>query len=136
MPFSRIRNRCRRWHEDCPIWKALIMRRLISFIWLSIALALAAAPADDLTDKERGAAKRLYELKCVKCHRPYEPKDYSQEEWRLWMTRMSKKARLRPSQEKLLNRYLDARRAEKPRPTVGNHTSTTAGNQTPSSNAH
>jgi hypothetical protein len=79
---------------------------------LALALALAGTGTGQLTRRERTAARNLHEAKCAKCHQAYEPKDYSEEEWRLWMTRMSLKANLTPAEEKLLNRYLDAYRAE------------------------
>jgi len=78
-----------------------------------LALPLGGAQAEDLTRKQRTAAKKIYDSKCAKCHRFYEPREYAQEEWQLWMTKMSRKAKLNPSQDKLLNRYLDAYRAQK-----------------------
>ena len=94
--------------------------RILSITWLAPALALTVASAHDLTEKELVTARKIYDAKCVKCHRMYDPKDYSGEEWRLWMAKMSKKARLKPSQQGLLNRYWDAYRAEKPSQSIGN----------------
>lgn len=37
-----------------------------------------------------------------------DPAAYSDAEWRFWMKKMSKKARLKPDQEQLLARYLGA----------------------------
>ena len=87
----------------------MILRFVIVF-WLAIVLAQAGARGGDLTRKEQEAAKKLYDGKCARCHRMYDPRDYSDEEWRLWMAKMSKKAKLKPSQEKLLNQFLDAYR--------------------------
>jgi len=98
----------------------LIFRGLALLLGFAIPLWPADALAQDLTTKELQTAKHIYDSKCVRCHRPYEPRDYPEEEWRLWMTKMSKKARLKPNQEKLLNRYLDAYRAEKPSAKTGN----------------
>ena len=97
-----------------------MMWRSFLVSWFVLVLAFAAAKAEGLTKKEQLGAKRLYDSKCVKCHRRYEPKDYSQEEWRLWMSKMSKKAQLKPGQEKLLNRYLDIYRTETPAGKIGN----------------
>ena len=41
----------------------------------------------------------------------YNPADYTEEEWRSWMTKMSKKAKLNPDQAQLLSRYLDVFRS-------------------------
>ncbi len=38
------------------------------------------------------------------------PAAYGEAEWRAWMARMSRKARLKQDQEELLSRYLDALR--------------------------
>jgi hypothetical protein len=92
------------------------MRQIVLISLLAVLLAQTSAGAGDLTEKENAAAKGIYDLKCAKCHRPYEPRDYPLEEWRLWMSKMSKKAKLTPNQAKLLNRYLDAYRAGKPSP--------------------
>ncbi len=55
-------------------------------------------------------AGRLYLAKCARCHRLYDPAAYGEAEWRAWMARMSRKARLKQDQEELLSRYLDALR--------------------------
>jgi hypothetical protein len=75
-----------------------------------LVLALALAGAAQLSRKERASPKGLYEAKCSKCHRLYEPKDYSGEEWQLWMTNMSQKAKLTAEQERLVIGYLEAYR--------------------------
>src|SRR4051812_10999728 len=64
-----------------------------------------------LSTVELNQASRLYAVKCAKCHKFYNPADYNDAEWRTWMTKMSKKARLKPNQEQLLSRYLDNVRA-------------------------
>ena len=92
------------------------MRRIVLISLLTVLLAQTSAGAGDLTEKENATAKGIYDSKCVKCHRPYEPRDYPIEEWRLWMSKMTKKAKLTPNQAKLLNRYLEAYRAGKPSP--------------------
>ena len=52
-------------------------------------------------------AAKLYAIKCAKCHEFYNPAAYREAEWRSWMTKMSKKAHLKPDQRELLTRYLD-----------------------------
>ena len=85
--------------------------------WLLVAILVwrtAVAHAQELTKKEVASAKRIYETKCVRCHKAYEPRDYSPEEWRLWMLKMSKKAKLKSSEDKLLKRYWEVLRTGKP----------------------
>jgi hypothetical protein len=55
-------------------------------------------------------ASALYALKCGRCHKFYDPAFYTSEDWDLWMHKMSKKAKLEPSQEKQLSDYLSAAR--------------------------
>jgi hypothetical protein len=86
-------------------------RYLLIFI---LGLALALAGAGQLARKEPATPRALYEGKCAKCHRLYDPGDYSEEEWRLWTTNMVHKTKLRPDQEKLLTPYLQALRPGKP----------------------
>lgn len=86
-------------------------------LWLIAGMAPSAA-AHDLTAKELGSARKIYVSKCAKCHRFYEPKRYSEADWKRWMESMSRKSKLKPDTERLLNRYLNAYRAgEVPSPT-------------------
>ena len=76
---------------------------------LLIALFTAAAlpsRAEPLSLKDTAAARKMYVAKCAKCHKFHEPKQYSEEDWDLWMDKMSRKSKLKPEQEALLRRYL------------------------------
>jgi hypothetical protein len=66
------------------------------------------APRVGLPAEEIKQAARLCTNKCLRCHKLYDPAQYSDTEWRSWMTKMSKKAHLQPDQEDLLSRYLGA----------------------------
>ncbi len=67
-------------------------------------LALAAGIAPE----QAAAARKLYLLKCAKCHRFYDPAGYTKPEWETWMRKMSQKARLTSEQTQLLAPYLEA----------------------------
>ncbi len=69
-----------------------------------------AAEAAGLRPQEVSDANALYVAKCARCHKFYNPADYDNAEWHDWMTRMSRKARLKPDQHELLSRYLQAYR--------------------------
>jgi hypothetical protein len=56
-------------------------------------------------------ARNLYVAKCAKCHRFYEPTNYTEPDWRRWMEKMNKKSKLKPEQVGVLARFLDACRA-------------------------
>ncbi len=71
-----------------------------------LALALVGARAAGLSPPEKKAAKDLYDIKCAKCHKFYDPSAYSQKDWDDWMKKMSRKSKLKPAQEELLTRYL------------------------------
>ena len=83
------------------------------FLGLLIALAAdaPAASAADLSAKELTAARKIYVAKCAKCHRFYEPKEYSEADWRTWMEKMGRKSKLKPAQSEMLNRYMNEYRA-------------------------
>ena len=74
----------------------------------SDAPAFVPANGAALSAFEIREGEALYTLKCAKCHRFYDPADYSNQEWQSWMLKMSKKAHLKSDQEELLSRYLGA----------------------------
>jgi hypothetical protein len=65
----------------------------------------------ELSALELKTARKIYVGKCAKCHKLYDPKQYSPEKWNEWMEKMNRKARLKPEQIELLARYLAAGRA-------------------------
>ena len=71
------------------------------------AFLFTSAPAQELSAKENEAARKIYVAKCAKCHKFYDPNKYSDEEWRVWMAKMSRKAKLKPEQERLLSKYIN-----------------------------
>jgi hypothetical protein len=56
------------------------------------------------------AGRKLYVNKCARCHKFYDPARYQEAEWKLWMTKMTRKAKLNPGQTRLLAEYLEAYR--------------------------
>ena len=75
------------------------------------SLDSAAAQSAGFSIKDARDARKLYSTKCMRCHKSYEPADYPAPQWDSWMTRMRRKARLTPEQDRLLSRYLDAYRS-------------------------
>jgi cytochrome c5 len=65
----------------------------------------AVAPAAELTP-ELAAGKSMYENNCAKCHKLYEPKKFTQEEWAPILVRMQKKAHLDDSQMASVTSYI------------------------------
>jgi len=82
-----------------------------ALVGLVFGVSTGLGRANELSTKEAGVAQKLYTAKCAKCHKFYNPADYNDAEWHTWMIKMSKKARLKPSQQDLLSRYLDNFRA-------------------------
>jgi hypothetical protein len=83
--------------------------RLLCFLSLmGLALGGCSGPASatDGPYDETAAARKLYVAKCAKCHKFYDPAKYSDQEWQKWMTKMSRKAKLKPEQEEMLARYI------------------------------
>lgn len=89
----------------------LTRQRLLAVI--IAALVHGGAGAAELAPKEISDAMKLYKTKCAKCHKFYEPSAYQDKEWADWMTKMSRKSRLKREQEELLTRYLETVRAGK-----------------------
>jgi hypothetical protein len=69
-------------------------------------LTAVAASAAGFSAQEISAATSLYAIKCAKCHKFYDPMAYSDKDWEMWMSKMSRKAKLKPEQDTLLRRYL------------------------------
>ena len=63
-----------------------------------------------MSSEEIRQATKLYILKCARRHRFYDPADYGETEWRTWMTKMSRKARLSRDQDHMLSLYLGSLR--------------------------
>ena len=76
------------------------------FAAAAFVLAIAGARAVDLPASKRKTAEDLYNVKCAKCHKFYDPAAYSEKDWEMWMRKMSRKSKLKPEQEELLRRYL------------------------------
>lgn len=87
----------------------------VSFRALGLAALFASLPpavAAQLSASQLAAARQLSLVKCVKCHRFYEPVDYTQADWADWMLKMRRKAKLKPEQFDLLSRYLEEARVQ------------------------
>jgi cytochrome c553 len=91
--------------------RGALRRALLVCLFIALAVARPASNADELTAKEITAARKIYVAKCSKCHRFYEPTNYAEPDWRIWMEKMNQKSKLKGEQTNSLTRYLDAYRA-------------------------
>lgn len=57
---------------------------------------------------ELEAGKNLYENSCARCHKLYDAKQFSKEEWRPILTRMQKKAKLDDTQIASISNYISS----------------------------
>jgi mono/diheme cytochrome c family protein len=91
--------------------------KLLLAALFGVALIGCAGPAiaKDSLAGPPSAGQKLYVAKCAKCHKFYDPAKYSDADWQMWMTKMSKKAKLKPEQQEELSRYI----AENLRPPKG-----------------
>jgi len=87
------------------------MRAIPLWLLISMVAASKVAAAEKLSASELAAARKLSAVKCAKCHKFYEPADYSKDDWAEWMEKMRRKAKLKPEQFDLLSRYLEDARA-------------------------
>lgn len=69
--------------------------------------AQARALAAGWSAEEADRARKLYLLKCARCHKFYPPAAYADAEWQDWMRKMSEKAGLTAEEDRLLSRYLE-----------------------------
>lgn len=88
-----------------------MQRRLPALISAALAVLLPPAGAADLSSQEIAAARKLNLVKCSKCHKIYEPRDYSVASWDEWMERMARKSKLKTEQADLLKKYFEMQRA-------------------------
>ena len=87
------------------------MRAASVWFLISMLTATRLAAAERLSAAELAAARKLSAVKCAKCHKFYEPADYSQTDWAEWMEKMRRKSKLKPEQFDLLSRYMEDARA-------------------------
>ena len=87
------------------------MNRVLLLLGAGLLALATDVGAEPLTLKEVAAARKMYVAKCAKCHKFYEPTNYSGPDWGTWMEKMSVKSKLKGEQASLLTRYLDAYRA-------------------------
>lgn len=57
-------------------------------------------------DTALAEGKQLYDNNCAKCHKWYEPKQFSKEEWKPILVRMQKKAKLDDANMALITSYI------------------------------
>ena len=71
-----------------------------------VVAAVVASAAPPLPSQDEASARKLYLGKCAKCHKLYNPAQYNDARWNVWMSKMSKKAKLSTEQERLLTAYI------------------------------
>ena len=86
------------------------MRIVLQLVTAVLVLGALQTRAAELSPKETQEAQRLYNLKCAKCHKFYEPAGYSKADWDGWMKKMGKKSKLKPAQYDLLVQYTETLR--------------------------
>lgn len=91
------------------------MRGLLLAIVVVVGAAAQSRAADPATPKEFTAARKLYLVKCAKCHELHEPGKYSAAEWREWFVKMNRKSKLNVNQADALQQYTDWLRSQ-PKP--------------------
>jgi hypothetical protein len=77
---------------------------------VGLAMAGCTGPAhakDAPPGNKDDPGRKVYVMKCAKCHKYYDPAKYSDEEWQGWMAKMTRKAKLSPEQTKQLDHYIE-----------------------------
>ncbi|HWW00588.1 MAG TPA: hypothetical protein VNZ64_12895 [Candidatus Acidoferrum sp.] len=89
-----------------------------TLLWFLMGACMACqATAGELATNQTAAARKLYLNRCAKCHKLYDPSKYSDEKWRTWMEKMSRKARLQPQQQEAVSSYIETA-LRRPTPTT------------------
>ena len=88
------------------------MRYALFFCLLLLAVRVLGDDTIALSSKQLNDAKRLYNAKCSRCHKFYNPSSYDDSEWHEWMEKMRKKSKLKSEQYDLLTRYTDMLRKD------------------------
>ncbi|MWB95362.1 cytochrome c [Flavobacterium sp. GA093] len=73
----------------------------------AVTEAAPVAKAVELTP-ELAAGQSLYDNNCAKCHKLYEPKKFTHEEWKPILVRMQKKAKLDDTQMVSISNYINS----------------------------
>jgi len=81
----------------------------LAILTLATVLFGCAGPANRTVSPvgETETGRKIYYVKCAKCHKFYDPNQYSDVEWKMWMGKMKKKAKLSDEQEMMLSTYID-----------------------------
>ena len=85
----------------------LLFALQVLFVALAGMLPAGAADSPSPASNNMEAGRKLYTAKCARCHKFYNPANYSDDKWREWMDKMSKKAKLKPEQKDVLSEYLE-----------------------------
>ena len=83
------------------------MRFTIRLHVLVLALAGAGVPTKAADIYSDAPGRRVYVGKCARCHKLFDPAKYSDEQWQVWMDKMSRKAKLQPDQKELISHYVE-----------------------------
>jgi cytochrome c5 len=74
----------------------------------TVATAPVEAVKTSALTPELEAGKNLYDNNCAKCHKLYEPKSFTKEEWTPILVKMGKKAKLDETQMASITNYIDS----------------------------
>jgi cytochrome c5 len=89
---------------------SLAVFSVVLFSCVSKTVATKPAPKEEVKPVVLSAAltegKNLYDNNCAKCHKLFEAKTFSQEEWKPILIKMQKKARLDDTQMASISDYI------------------------------
>jgi cytochrome c5 len=75
-----------------------------------IALMAACAAWAQTSDKQLERGKKLYVIKCAKCHELHKPAAYKKADWDKWMEKMRKKSKLNDQDFEAIKSYTETLR--------------------------
>src|SRR5258706_9653109 len=87
--------------------RRVLTRFIICLHVLGLPLAGVGAPADASPISSDALGRKLYLGKCAKCHKLYDPAKYSDQQWQVWIVKISRKGQVQPGQKDLVSPYIE-----------------------------
>src|SRR2546423_1778510 len=81
---------------------------IFSLVIVSAGCRSPSAPPEVPPSSGNEQGRKLYITKCARCHKLYDPRNYSDQEWQTWMVKMARKSKLSPDQQEEISHYVEA----------------------------
>ncbi|HEY5909438.1 MAG TPA: hypothetical protein VJA21_02410 [Verrucomicrobiae bacterium] len=80
---------------------------MLGLLLVALSLPAPAGRSAEIAPDPTEVGRKLYQNRCAKCHQMYDPAKYTDTQWQTWMTKMGKKAKLRPAEKQMVLQYVE-----------------------------